>query len=56
MDYARRSVEREERFLRSEFYYNKIKKHMKKSFDEEEEAQVLEAEVEGAPEAAAKGG
>ena len=36
MDYARRSVEREERFLRSEFYYNKIKKHMKKSFDEDE--------------------
>lgn len=36
MDYARRSVEREERFLRSEFYYNKIKGHMKKSFDEEE--------------------
>ena len=36
MDYARRSVEREERFLRSEFYYNKIKKYMKKSFDDEE--------------------
>lgn len=33
MDYARRSVEREERFLRSEFYYNKIEKCMKKSFD-----------------------
>ena len=42
MDYARRSVEREERFLRSEFYYDKIKKHMRKSFDEED------AEIGGA--------
>lgn len=42
MDYARRSVEREERFLRSEFYYNKIKKHMKKSFDEEAQSQIEE--------------
>jgi hypothetical protein len=38
MDYARRSVEREERFLRSEFYYSKVKKYMKESFNEEEEA------------------
>ena len=37
MDYARRSIEREERFLRSEFYYNKIKDHMKESFEEEGE-------------------
>lgn len=36
MDYARRTVEREERFLRTEFYYNKIKGFMKKSFEEEE--------------------
>ena len=36
MDYARRTAEREERFLRSEFYYNKIKKYMKRSFDEED--------------------
>lgn len=43
-DYARRSVDREERFIRSEFYYNKIKKYMKKSFDEEE-APVGEAET-----------
>jgi hypothetical protein len=37
MDYARRSVEREERFLRSEFYYNKIKDYMKKTFEDEDE-------------------
>lgn len=36
-DYVRSSVDREERFLRSEFYYNKIKSYMKKSFEEEEE-------------------
>ena len=36
MDYARRSVEREERFLRSEFYYHKIKDYMKGSFEEGE--------------------
>ena len=34
-DYVQRSVEREERFLRSEFYYNKIKKYMKESFEDE---------------------
>jgi len=57
MDYARRSVEREERFLRSEFYYNKIKKCMKRSFDEEETG-IEEAQVEEASqrEAVAKGG
>ena len=37
MDYARRSLEREERFLRSEFYYNKIKNCMKESFEDESE-------------------
>lgn len=36
-DYVRSSVEREERFLRSEFYYKKIKNYMKKSFEEEED-------------------
>ncbi len=36
-DYVQRSLEREERFIRSEFYYNKIKNFMKKSFEEEEE-------------------
>ena len=36
-DYVRSSVEREERFLRSEFYYHKIKNYMKKSFEEEED-------------------
>ncbi len=46
MDYARRSVEREERFLRSEFYYDKIKKYMKKSFDLEEEAKIREVEAQ----------
>ncbi len=57
MDYARRSVEREERFLRSEFYYNKIKKYMKKSFDEEEDAEIQAAETQNPPvEAAVKGG
>ncbi len=57
MDYARRTVEREERFLRAEFYYNKIKKYMKKSFDDEEEAEIEEAESKEAPvEVAAKGG
>ena len=58
MDYARRSVEREERFLRSEFYYNKIKKYMKKSFNEEDEAEMEEAEAQEVPqgEAAAKSG
>lgn len=42
-DYVRRSVEREERFLRSEFYYDKIKKFMKESFEEEE---YLEVDIE----------
>lgn len=37
LDYVRRNVEREERFIRAEFYYNKIKNYMIKSFDEEEE-------------------
>jgi hypothetical protein len=46
LDYARRSIEREERFLRSEFYYNKIKKHMKQSFDEDEGGQAEEAKTE----------
>jgi hypothetical protein len=55
IDYARRTVEREERFLRSEFYYKKIKKYMKKSFNEEE-TEIEGAAVEAAPErAAAKG-
>ena len=58
IDYARRSVEREERFLRSEFYYNKIKKHMRKSFDEENADITEEAEAEEVlqREAAAKDG
>lgn len=36
-DYVQRSLDREERFLRSEFYYNKVKKFMKESFDGSEE-------------------
>lgn len=36
-DYVQRSIEREERFIRSEFYYNKIKNFMKESFEEDEE-------------------
>ena len=56
MDYARRSAEREERFLRSEFYYNKIKKYMKKSFDEEEtEIEETAAQDSSQREAAVKG-
>ncbi len=43
IDYVRRTVEREERFLRSEFYYNKVKKYMRMSFDEEER-EPLESE------------
>lgn len=35
-DYVMRSIEREERFLRSEFYYNKVKDFMKTSFEDEE--------------------
>jgi hypothetical protein len=53
MDYARRSVEREERFLRSEFYYGKIKKYMKKSFDDEEEAEIEKTDSEELPMGAA---
>lgn len=49
MDYVRRSVEREQRFIRSEFYYNKIKGYMKKSFDDEEEAVMEEAGAQAAP-------
>jgi hypothetical protein len=45
LDYARRSVEREERFLRSEFYYSKVKKYMKRSFDDEEEADIDNPDV-----------
>ena len=57
MDYARRSVDREERFLRSEFYYNKIKKYMKKSFDEEESGmEEARAQDPSQREAAAKNG
>jgi len=37
-DYVRSSVDREERFIRSEFYYNKIKGFMKNSFDGEDES------------------
>lgn len=47
-DYVRSSVEREERFLRSEFYYHKIEKFMKKSFEEEEEDLLQNKEVQGA--------
>ena len=41
-DYVRSSVEREERFIRSEFYYNKIKDFMKKSFEDEDAGQPVE--------------
>ena len=34
-DYVRGVVDREERFIRSDFYYNKIKSFMRNSFDEE---------------------
>ena len=44
-DYVQRTLDREERFLRSEFYYNKIKNFMKKSFEEEEPEPK---EIEGA--------
>lgn len=57
MDYARRSVEREERFLRSEFYYNKIKKCMKKSFyDEYPEVEDAGTQVSSQREVTAKDG
>lgn len=46
-DYVRSSVEREERFLRSQFYYNKIKDYMKKNFEEEEDLPMTK-EVQGA--------
>ena len=36
-DYVRSTIEREDRFLRSEFYYSKIKNYMRKSFEEEED-------------------
>lgn len=36
-DYVRSSVEREDRFLRSEFYYHKIENYMKKSFEEDKD-------------------
>lgn len=36
-DYVRSSIEREERFLRREFYYHKIQNFMKKSFNEHEQ-------------------
>ena len=36
-DYIRSTVDREERFIRSEFYYNKIKNFMKKTFEEEDD-------------------
>jgi|GEM_PF-1323825 hypothetical protein len=53
MDYARRSVEREERFLRSEFYYNKIKKFMRTSFDDDGKALAAEEpEAEDQPQEA----
>lgn len=41
-DYVRSTIEREERFLRSEFYYHKIQNFMKKSFEEYEEAPETE--------------
>lgn len=40
-DYVMRGIEREERFLRSEFYYNRIKNFMIKSFDEDNEDEGL---------------
>ena len=42
-DYVMRSLDREERFLRSEFYYDKVKNFMKKSFEEDEPADEGEA-------------
>ncbi|MDP3791178.1 MAG: hypothetical protein Q8R38_03935 [Candidatus Omnitrophota bacterium] len=45
-DYVRSTVDREERFLRSEFYYRKIQKFMKKSFEEEEDLPETK-EIEG---------
>lgn len=45
MEYARSTVEREQRFIRSEFYYNKIKDYMKSSFEEDQE-QLLPKELE----------
>lgn len=45
-DYVQRTLEREERFLRSEFYYDKIKKFMKESFEDEEDMEPKE--IEGA--------
>ena len=41
-DYVRSSVDREERFIRSELYYHKIKDFMKKSFDKEAAAEPKE--------------
>lgn len=47
-DYVRNSVDREERYIRSELYYDKIKNFMKKSFEEEEEELPAKTEMEGA--------
>lgn len=44
-DYVRSTVEREERFLRSEFYYHKVKNFMRRSFEEEEEDPVQPKDV-----------
>ena len=44
-DYVRRNVEREERFVRSEFYYGKIKNYMIKSFEEEDELKAKEVSL-----------
>lgn len=42
-DYVRSTVDREERYIRSDLYYDKIKDYMKKSFDEEEYPDAVEA-------------
>jgi len=47
-DYIRSTVDREERFLRSEFYYNKVKGYMKKSFEEPDTAFTDSDEEQGA--------
>jgi hypothetical protein len=51
VDYVRSTVDREGRFLRSEFYYHKIKDYMKKTFDEQQQEEEGTLEAARQPEA-----
>jgi hypothetical protein len=45
--YARMTLEREDRYIKREFSLSKVRKYIRKSFDEEPEAKAVAAEGAG---------